>query len=102
MKDMPNALTKAQTRKLLARALKVQWHTFVCEAVATMTAKNDRNGYTVRAAGDLWEICFMGRPQYAPMTASVAYGYFQRTTLLPLSQDADNLRTLAYQMAGAV
>ena len=68
------------------------WHEFVCTYVAAKTAKEPVQSYSVRRAGDLWELCYMDTPQYKPMDADTMYSWFERSPLLRLSREADDFR----------
>lgn len=87
-------MTNAQTQKMIAAASKLSWKTFVATYAALATSRKATEGYTVVAVSNLWEIRFNGVALFAPMTADVAYTWFERTApLRALQQDADSLRT---------
>jgi hypothetical protein len=100
--EMWCALDAAALRFIAARkaadamveaARTMPWHQFVCHYVAAETARGPASGYTVRGSGDSWEFCFMGSPQFAPMSASSLYSWFERTMPLQrLSRAADDFR----------
>lgn len=100
-------LTKAQTRKLIAAALVLPWHVFICHAVAVQTRK-PLDGYTVAQVAKVgarnpsakaWEIRFNGVAMFPPVDASTAYSWFERLPLVKLSREADALRSFAYERA---
>lgn len=87
-------MTNAQTQKMIGLAPKLAWKAFVATYVALATSRKSVEGYTVKAAGNLWEIRYNDVALFAPMTAEIAYTWFERTApLRALQQDADNLRT---------
>ena len=100
--EMWSALDASALRFIAARkaseamvdaARTMAWHQFVCHYVAAETAREPASGYTVRGSGDAWEFCFMGSPQFAPMSASSLYSWLERTMPLQrLSRAADNFR----------
>jgi hypothetical protein len=65
------------------------WHEFVC---AQVVAAGEVQGHSLRPAGELWELCYMGAPQFAPMTASTAYSWLERLPLVSSARKADHLR----------
>jgi hypothetical protein len=80
------------TRRMVEAAKTMGWKDFVCHYVATATAKKPVRGHAVRRAGNLWELTFNGVADMAPMTAEVAYSWFERLPLLALSREADDVR----------
>ena len=87
---------RVSSEAMTAAARAMPWHQFVCHYVADRTARASVEGYSVRGSGDAWELCYLGAPQFAPMSASSLYGWFERTgPLLPLSREADDFRATA-------
>ena len=81
---------------MLDAARTMPWHEFVCAHVAATTAREPVSGYSVRKAVDGWELCYMGSPQFPPMSASTAYSWFERLPLVTASRKADEFRAEAY------
>jgi hypothetical protein len=78
---------------MVEAARTMPWHQFVCHYVAAETTREPADGYTVRGAGDAWELCYCGAPQFPPMSASSLYSWFERTMPLQrLSREADAFR----------
>lgn len=89
-------MTNAQTRKMIAAAGKLPWKEFVCTYVALATSRKPIEGRQVKKAGKRWVIYFMGVPMFAPMTAQMAYSWFERTPgLVGVMREADELRVFA-------
>ena len=82
-------------------SLTMPWQMFVCTYVAAKTVKVAHAGYSVRQIGtdDAWELTFGGAPLYPPMTARIAYSWFERLPLVTLSREADEIRMRAYLRA---
>lgn len=83
--------------KLLTAERARDWHTFVADYVAMMTARKANrelvNGYQVKRVGDGYQILFNGRnPGYGVMAADVAYSWFCRLPLYYFAREADDLR----------
>lgn len=83
------------------KALTMNWKDFVAAYVAHKTARKACAGYQVKRAGSAWELHFNGISAFAPMDAGTLYGWLERTPLMPLSREADEVRRVAHESRAA-
>ena len=69
------------------------WQEFDGHYEAQKTAKDGAKDYSVHGPGNARQLCYMGSPMFASMTASTLYSWMERTVpLLRLSREADAFR----------